>query len=445
MSARRTRMRAGRALGVVAPHWARATGFAVLMVVLAACQAGESVPRAPAVAPPAAAPSVLALVGGRVQTAPAETVIADGVVVIDGSVITAVGPRGDIGIPSGATVVDCAGTTVSAGFWNAHVHFTDPAWASAVAGDATALGLALDAMLTRWGFVRVVDTGTPPPTSFTLRRRIASGEVRGPAILIASGGIVPAGGSPFYIRPLRLFEARTGEEAAAQVDAAARLGADAVKIFTGSYAEPGRIVVMPVDVVRGAVTAARGRGMRVIAHPSNSAGARAAVEGGVDILAHVFPDESGGPWDRTLPARMVERGMALIPTLALFPWELGRLGLPPPIVQRVVATSHAQVRAFADAGGQILFGTDVGYMSVYDPTEEYAALARAGLTYPRILAALTIAPAERFGMSTRTGRLATGLEADVTVVEGDPAQDIRALARVRYALRGGRLIYRARS
>jgi imidazolonepropionase-like amidohydrolase len=141
---------------------------------------------------------------------------------------------------------------------------------------------------------------------------------------------------------------------------------------------------------------------------------------------------------------MVERRMALIPTLALFPWELTRLGLPAPIVQRLVGNSHAQLRAFADAGGQVLFGTDVGYMSVYDPTEEYLGLQRAGLSYPRILAALTTAPAERFGMAARTGRLAAGLEADVTVVEGDPAQDIRALARVRYALRGGRVIYRQR-
>ena len=92
----------------------------------------------------------------------------------------------------------------------------------------------------------------------------------------------------------------------------------------------------------------------------------------------------------------------------------------------------------------MLFGTDVGYLSVYDTTDEYLALQEAGLSYPRILATLTTAPAERFGVDTRTGRLATGLEADITVVEGDPAQDIRALARVRYAMRAGKLIYRKR-
>jgi hypothetical protein len=33
------------------------------------------------------------------------------------------------------------------------------------------------------------------------------------------------------------------------------------------------------------------------------------------------------------------------------------------------------------------------------------------------------------------------LDADLTVVEGDPARDIRALARVSYALRGGRVVF----
>ena len=44
-------------------------------------------------------------------------------------------------------------------------------------------------------------------------------------------------------------------------------------------------------------------------------------------------------------------------------------------------------------------------------------------------------------MAALTGRVAPGLAADLTVVDGDPERDIRALARVRYALRGGRIVY----
>jgi adenine deaminase len=90
----------------------------------------------------------------------------------------------------------------------------------------------------------------------------------------------------------------------------------------------------------------------------------------------------------------------------------------------------------------VLFGTDVGYVADADPTEEYVLMQGAGLTYAQILAALTTAPAERFGVGQRTGRLVAGMDADIAVVDGDPAQDIRSLGRVRDTFRAGRLIYR---
>jgi imidazolonepropionase-like amidohydrolase len=142
---------------------------------------------------------------------------------------------------------------------------------------------------------------------------------------------------------------------------------------------------------------------------------------------------------------MSERKMALVPTLKLFPSELRKLGVPPNVGEIVLGFAQAQLRAFADGGGQVLFGTDVGYMTDYDPTDEYVFMQQAGLSYPRILAALTTAPAERFGVSTRAGRLARGFAADIVVVDGDPERDIRSLAKVRYTLRAGRVIYRKTS
>jgi len=133
--------------------------------------------------------------------------------------------------------------------------------------------------------------------------------------------------------------------------------------------------------------------------------------------------------------------MGMVPTLKLWPYEMRKFGLPAEQEQRLLAAGQAQLRAFTEVGGQVLFGTDVGYMTDYDTTDEYVYMQQAGLTYAQILAALTTAPAARFGMGSRTGRLAPGLDADVTVVDGDPARDVRALAQVRYTLRGGRLIF----
>jgi imidazolonepropionase-like amidohydrolase len=336
-------------------------------------------------------------------------------------------------------VLDGAGLTVTAGFWNAHVHFMEAKWRGAEAAPASELTAALRAMLTRWGVVRVVDTGSLPVNTLALRRRIESGEVAGPQIMLASGGFVPVNGSPYYLLPSRLPELTSPEQAERAVNQLLDLGGiDAVKLFTGSFASRQSIVVMPVDIVRAAVGAAHRRGKLVFSHPSNSAGALAALEGGVDVLAHTFPS---GEWDRELPRRMREANMALIPTLKLWPWELGRLGVPAASLERVQANAQDQLRAFMEAGGQLLFGTDVGYMTDYDPTDEYLLLERAGLSFPDVLSALTTAPALRLAVEPGAGRVAVGSPADLVVLERDPATDIRALADVRYTVRRGRIIY----
>jgi imidazolonepropionase-like amidohydrolase len=394
-------------------------------------------------APRAVAESVTALVGGRVQVAPEAAAIADGVVVIRDGLITDVGRRADVRVPAGATVIDCAGGTVTAGFWNSHVHFMQPVWSEAATAPAERLTDALRAMLTSYGVVRVLDTGSLPANTEALRRRIEGGELPGPAIMMASGNLVPEGGSPYYLLPARLPEALSVPVVAAIAEATLDRGAEGIKLFTGSSAAPRTIVVMPIELVRAATEVAHRRGRFVIAHPGNSAGARAAIEGGVDILAHTFPSGADRePWDRALPGMMRERGMALVPTLKLWPYELAKAGVPAEFTRIFLGTAQGQLRAFIDVGGQVLFGTDVGYMAEYDPTDEYVYMQQAGLSYAQILAALTTAPAARFGAASRAGRLAPGFVADVVVLDGDPAGDIRALARVRATLRGGRIIYR---
>jgi len=386
--------------------------------------------------------SVIALVGGRVQPSPDATVVPEGVVLIADGRITAVGRRADVSVPPGATIVDCAGTTVVAGFWNSHVHFTPSAFRQAANAPGQRLADELRTMLTSHGIVHAVDTGSYIVDTLALRRRIESGELAGPSILTAGTGFAPVGGSPYYILPAQLpalsDPARTVELVNAEIDR----GADIIKLFTGSWARRDSIVVMPVELVRAATDAAHRRGRLVFAHPSNSAGARSAIEGGVDVLAHTFPSElDRRPWDRALPGMMRERGMSLVPTLKLFSYELRRAGLPANVIEIVLGNAEAQLRAFAELGGQVLFGTDVGYMTDYDPSDEYMYMARAGLTFSQILASLTTAPASRFGAAARTGRIAAGLDADLVVVDGDPGRDIRALARVRMTLHRGRMVY----
>jgi imidazolonepropionase-like amidohydrolase len=69
-------------------------------------------------------------------------------------------------------------------------------------------------------------------------------------------------------------------------------------------------------------------------------------------------------------------------------------------------------------------------------------MADAGMTFRQILASLTTAPAQRFGASNR-GRIAPGFAADLTVLTGNPSDNIRAFGSVAYSIRDGRVIFRA--
>jgi imidazolonepropionase-like amidohydrolase len=287
----------------------------------------------------------------------------------------------------------------------------------------------------------VLDTGSRLRNTLTIRTRIERGDMVGPRILTTGGGLAPQGGSPFYILPNRLPEIGSPGEAEKMVHERLDAGADAVKLVSGSWASMNAIVVMPVDVVSAAVKAAHQRGKLVVAHPSNSAGTWAAVDGEVDILAHTFPAEIDGPWDRSLISRMKEKQVGLIPTLKLWTYEGSKFNFGAAHIEKVVGIGGEQVLAFSNIGGQILFGTDVGYMQDYDPTDEYVLMHRVGLSFEHILTSLTTAPAERFSVSQVTGSIAAGMEADLVLLAGDPAADIKNLAKVRYTIRQGTMIY----
>src|SRR5262245_41117546 len=70
----------------------------------------------------------LALVGGTAYASPTAAPLRDAVVIVSGEIITAVGPRSDLQLPQDARIVDCSGRSLTAGFWNSHVHFMGPEW-----------------------------------------------------------------------------------------------------------------------------------------------------------------------------------------------------------------------------------------------------------------------------------------------------------------------------
>jgi imidazolonepropionase-like amidohydrolase len=397
---------------------------------------------APGAAAQTAAP--LALTGATVYPAPNQPAIANAVVLLRDGRIAAAGPRASVTVPTGTDTIDCTGLTVTAGFWNSHVHFGERKWARASELPAAEASEQLRQMLTGHGFTHVFDTGSPLENTLALRRRISAGEIEGPAILTTGDIIWPKGGvpSPAVMTALGFItepqdEVATPREAAARARERLDGGADGVKVYAATWftEEP---VVMPGLVIAAAAKETHGRGKLLFAHPTNAAGLEAALAGGVDVLVHTAPGME--TWSDSLVRRMIEGGVALVPTLKLWRYEArsARLAFSRPFVQAGVD----QLRAFHRAGGTVLFGTDVGYVLDYDTAEEFALMAQAGLGFRDILASLTTNPAGRFGYENTAGRVAPGMEADLVVLDGDPARDIGALARVRYTVRQGRIIFR---
>ena len=383
----------------------------------------------------------LALVGGTIYASPTDETIRDGVVLIQGGKIAAVGSRAQVKIPRTAQTLDCSGLTITAGFWNSHVHFLERKWANAATIPAPELGRQLQDMLTRYGFTSVFDLGSMWENTRRLRDRIESGEVPGPRIRSTGEALIPPGALPSdtVIAMMGLMKFPAPEIAdAAQAAAAAgkhlEEGVDGIKLFASSPRSPS----LPESAIQAAVAEAHRAGKPVFVHVNTGADVLTAVRGGVDIIAHTTP--SSGPWDETILEAMKERRVALTPTLTL--WRYYARHDHVSAQDQIVNTEVGQLRAWLAKGGEVLFGTDLGAVE-YDPSEEYALMSEAGMNFRQILTSLTTAPAERFGESKQLGRIAAGMQADLVVLKGDPAASLRALTAVQYSLRAGKIIYRA--
>ena len=125
--------------------------------------------------------SDLALVHAKIYSSPTEPPIENGVIVARAGRILAVGPSPTIKVPRDATVIDCKGLIVTAGFWNSHVHILPPGLLGARDASVKELDEQLDMMFSRWGFTTVFDISSVLDNTLALRRRIESYEVRGRA------------------------------------------------------------------------------------------------------------------------------------------------------------------------------------------------------------------------------------------------------------------------
>lgn len=374
----------------------------------------------------------LVLQGAKVYPSATARPIDNAVVLIQHGRIVAVGKRTELKIPGSAQVIDCTGKVIVAGFWNSHVHF-EAGWQGAAQSTALQVEEHLHEMLTRWGFTTVWDLGSDPGNTLALRRRIESGEIRGPQILMA-GDIFPQNGHPVYLpAEMQLPEAASPQQAEQMARQYMKMGLDGMKLFTGAFMGDKPVVNMDTAIVKAAADVAHAEGKPVFAHPQNRIGVDNALAGGVDILAHTIPGDGSFTADEL--ARMKQQHTALIPTLTLWTTVVS----DPVIIDKLVNSGVDELKAYFSGGGTILFGTDVGFQDKYDTAQEYEYMGRA-MGWRDILASLTSSPSTFFKQPAK-GHVERGMSADLVVLDADPASDVRNFSKVAYTIRQGAIIY----
>lgn len=404
--------------------------------VLSRCLRGWLLAALAGVAVTPAVAADVAIAHATIYAAPGAKPLADATVLIHDGRIAKVGRH--VALPRGATVLPCDHCVVMAGFWNAHVHFIGPQWTAAATLAPAQLERSLREMLTHSGFTSVVDTGSDLDITGALRERIERGEVAGPRIRTAGLPLYPEHALPYYLADLppalrdRLPQPATPDAARAAVARNLDAGADITKLFTGSIVGPDQVTPMRGDIAAAAVAESHRHGALVFVHPTTLQGVRIAIDNGADVLAHA-PEEVSDI-DAAAIAEMARRHVTMVPTLKLFAQD------------RQIADIRRVVNDARLAGVRIVFGTDTGFLTDFDVSEEFRQLALAGLDADDILATLTTAPAALFKLDTRQGRVAVGFDGDLTVLGSDPHKaGAGAFSDVRYAIRGGKVLFDAKA
>ncbi len=360
-------------------------------------------------------------------------------VLVVGARIEAAGPAAGLKAPAGGTEIDLPSATLLPGLIEAHSHillhpYTEASWNHQVSGESDALRVARATIQLRStllaGFTTIRDLGTEGAgwADVGLKQAVETGIIPGPRMLVATKAIVatgsygPKGFSAEWTVPQGAAEASGVPDLIRETRNQIGHGADWIKVYAdGRWGPSGEMEpTFSIEELKAVVETARSSGRPVSAHAMTAEGMRRAVLAGVDTIEH---GTNGTPEVFRL---MKERGVALIPTLA---------------VTGGMAGAKEAFRAALAAGVTIGSGSDAGVFAHGNNALELDAMVQFGMPAPDALRAATSVNARIIHMEDRIGRVAPGLLADLVAVEGDPAQDIGRLHAVRLVMKDG-VLYR---
>jgi imidazolonepropionase-like amidohydrolase len=357
--------------------------------------------------------------------------------------------------PKQATTIPLKGCTLLPGLIEGHSHlflhpYNETPWDDQVLTESRAERTARAVNHARAtlmaGFTTVRDLGTEGALydDVGLKTAIEKGIIPGPHMLVATRAIVATGSygpksvSPDVEYPKGAAEAANADELEKEIRTQIGKGADIIKIYA-DYRWGLNDQVQPTFTtaeLAHAVDIARSSGRQVVVHASSAEAMRRAIAAGVTTIEH----GDGGTPD--IFKLMKEKGVALCATIAAGNavaeykgWKKG-VGEEP---ERIREKRKSFSAALA-AGVIICMGGDVGVFAHGDNAREMELMVVYGMKPMEVLRSATSVNADVFAISDKAGRIKVGLPADIVVVEGNPADNISLIRKVKLVMKNGMIV-----
>lgn len=281
------------------------------------------------------------------------------------------------------------------------------------------------------GFTTVQSPGQPGDVE--LRDAIARGVLPGPRILTSITQITPHAGTPAELRQ--------------KVRELKRLRADVVKIIDSVGGGVEQRITR--DQLEALCDEARLQGLRTMVHAQTTESVKEAVNAGCTQIEH------GTGIDDSALRLMAQRGVFFDPHVGVVMQNYLRnknrfLGVGDyteasfTSMEYAIRLNAVMIRkAVATPGLKLVMGSDAVAGAHGRNADELVERVRQGRQAPMdaIISATSLA-AESLGLGNTIGRIAKGQQADIIAVDGDPTTDIRALTRVTFVMRNGKIYKR---